>query len=233
MIDLHTHILPDMDDGAPDVETAVAMLRMEKEQGVDAVALTPHFYRNREDISDFLSRRSVALEKLKSHISDEDDLPRLIIGAEVAWTAGIEDLPDLRSLCYENSEYLLIELPSAPWTDDLFRRLYNLMSRTAITPVIAHVERYFNCQKKSQMVELLEMGLPLQVSAAPILSLLYRGKAIKLLKEYDALLISDCHNCTTRSPNIGTALSVLERKLSKKTAEEIAQRTDLLLEEGE
>ena len=48
MTDLHTHILPEMDDGAESVEMSLDMLRMERDQGVDAVVLTPHFYRDRE-----------------------------------------------------------------------------------------------------------------------------------------------------------------------------------------
>jgi protein subunit release factor B len=55
MTDLHTHILPGMDDGSPDVETSIAMLRMEAEQGVHTVVLTPHFYRDRERPEHFLS----------------------------------------------------------------------------------------------------------------------------------------------------------------------------------
>ena len=47
MTDLHTHILPGMDDGARDVETSLELLRMEREQGVDRVVFTPHFYREK------------------------------------------------------------------------------------------------------------------------------------------------------------------------------------------
>ena len=53
MTDLHTHILPGMDDGAKTVEDSLAMLRMEYDQGVDTVVLTPHFYRDRENPKHF------------------------------------------------------------------------------------------------------------------------------------------------------------------------------------
>ncbi len=231
MIDLHTHILPGMDDGAKDVATSLAMLRMEKEQGVDAVALTPHFYRGKERIGDFLRRRADSLNILKSNIDSPEEFPRLIAGAEVAWASGLEDLPELRDLCYENTEFLLIELPFTPWNDEMFRQLYNFMIRTGLTPVIAHIERYFFCQKKAQIKELLEIGLPLQISAEPLLSPLNRGKALRILKENDAFLISDCHDCTNRPPNLGKGMEVLNKKLGGRMAEIIAERTDLLLEE--
>ena len=57
MTDLHTHILPGIDDGARSVEESLAMLRMERGQGVDTVVLTPHFYRDRENPKRFLRRR--------------------------------------------------------------------------------------------------------------------------------------------------------------------------------
>ena len=57
MTDLHTHILPGIDDGAPDMETALHMLEAEDKQGVNTVALTPHFYRSREHIADFLAEK--------------------------------------------------------------------------------------------------------------------------------------------------------------------------------
>ena len=44
MIDLHTHILPDIDDGARDVETSLALIKAEKEQGVKEIVFTPHYY---------------------------------------------------------------------------------------------------------------------------------------------------------------------------------------------
>ena len=89
MTDLHTHILPGMDDGAPDVETSLAMLREEARQGVDTVVLTPHFYRDRERPEHFLARRARAADRLNSAIQalpgeERRAMPRLILGAEVA-----------------------------------------------------------------------------------------------------------------------------------------------------
>jgi len=60
LTDLHTHILPGMDDGARNVAMSLAMLEAERAQGVDTVVLTPHFYREREDAERFLQRREAA-----------------------------------------------------------------------------------------------------------------------------------------------------------------------------
>ena len=64
MIDFHTHILPGIDDGAKDVSVSAAMLEMEKEQGVNEIVLTPHYYGKFYSPTDFVRRRAAAYEKL-------------------------------------------------------------------------------------------------------------------------------------------------------------------------
>ena len=226
MTDLHTHILPGMDDGAPDMETALQMLRMEAEQGVQAVGLTPHFYRSREQLADFLQRRDAAFAQLSAAAAAEAGLPRLILGAEVAYAPGMTDWEGLECLCYEGTKILLVELPITPWNDEMFRQLYRLEGRLGITPMIAHVDRYFGCQDKKAINKLLDMELPLQVSAETLLHFMGRKNALRLLASYNGLLISDCHNTVTRPPNMGRAWAVMEKKLGQAMAAEIAAATD-------
>ena len=147
MTDLHTHILPGMDDGAKTPEESLQMLRMERDQGVDTVVLTPHFYRDRERPEQFLARRRASAEALRDALMalPEEEIrtmPRLILGAEVAWVPNLPDMPELSRMCMGRSKYLLLELPFSAWSDPLFRQLRELMDRTGVTPVIAHVERY-------------------------------------------------------------------------------------------
>lgn len=226
MIDLHTHILPGMDDGAPDTETALQMLRMEAAQGVRAVGLTSHFYRSREHLSDFLRRRDAAFAQLSAAAVEEPGLPGLILGAEVAYAPGMTDWEGLERLCYEGTKILLVELPFVPWNDEIFRQLYRLEGRLGITPMIAHVDRYFGCQDKKAINQLLDMELPLQVSAESLLHLMGRKNALRLLESYNGLLISDCHNTVTRPPNMGKARAVVEKKLGQAMAAEMAAATD-------
>lgn len=216
MTDLHTHILPGMDDGAHDAATGLQMLRMEREQGIDLVALTPHFYSDRESAAAFLRRRAAAQARLEEAISTAPDasaLPRRILGAEVAWTPYLDRMERLDELCYAGSSYLLLELPFAVWNSDMFRTLYTLMERTGVTPVIAHIDRYWGLVDRAQMAELLSMGLPVQLSAAALTNLRTRFAALRLLRQGKAqLLISDAHGDRQRPPNIGAAMNVLRRR---------------------
>lgn len=219
MNDLHTHILPGFDDGADTVETSLAMLREEYAQGVDTVALTPHFYRDREHLPDFLRRRKEACYKLLTAItalSEEERkmLPKLILGAEVAWVPNLAQLPELERLCYQDTKYLLLELPSAPWDDMLFRQIYDLMNCRGITPIIAHIDRYWGLQEKKQFETLFSLGVPVQLSAEPLLHFAMRGRALRLIRGGKVqMIISDAHNMTDRQPNLGKADDVLRKKL--------------------
>ncbi len=225
MYDLHTHILPEMDDGAGNVSESLAMLEMEMAQGVEAVALTPHFYRNREHIEAFLKRRAESARSLNAALEGKSH-PRLILGAEVAWVPGMADWDELESLCYQDSKVILVELPMAPWNDELFRQLNSIVMRRGITPMIAHVDRYYRYQEKKYFQLLSELEFPVQVSAAALQGLTRKRRALKLLREENAILISDCHNSKNRSPNIGIAMQYIKKKLGHNAASRIAAETE-------
>lgn len=218
MTDLHTHILPGMDDGAPDVKTSLQMLAMEADQGVRTVALTPHFYRSREHISDFLIRRDDAWHKLLNALQAVEH-PQLILAAEVGYAPGMADWDELEQFCYAGTKLLLVEPPVTPWNDEIFHQLYAMEGRRGITPVIAHFDRYIKLQSKARLDQLLEMGFPIQVSAASLLPFCGRRQAMKLITEYRAVPVSDCHNTTTRPPNLDAAARVIQKKLGRKAVE--------------
>lgn len=228
MTDLHTHILPGMDDGAQSVNEAVEMLRIQMQQKVDAVALTPHYYGRRESVEEFLARRNFAYKKLKKAIGEED-CPRLILSSEVEWLPDTLEWPGLEKLCYKGTNMLLVELPIIAWTDDLYQQLYTLETRRGIMPVIAHIDRYFDCQKSRDIGQLVELGYPIQISAEAILNRATRKKALTLMEISDGLLISDCHNLTDRAPNTEQAMHIVRKKLGKYRAAELTAFTDDIL----
>lgn len=228
MTDLHTHILPGMDDGAKTVEDALALLRLQQKQGVDIVALTPHFDRQNEEISEFLTRRESAWAQLSDQTAGQN-LPKMILGAEVCWMPEIAQWPDLEKLCYQGTRILLVELPFRPWNDETFHQLYSLENCRGLLPMIAHVDRYLPFQNKAHLEQLLEMGYPIQVSADALFFAPSRKRALDLLQNNDAVLISDCHNLTKRKPNMGDGLRVAEKKLGSALARRIAALTDEIL----
>ena len=111
LTDLHTHILPEFDDGADSLETALDMLRTQRKMGVNRVALTSHFYPMYENLESYLSRRQQAYTALLSGWN-KDVMPDLRLGAEVRWSPQLIDI-DLRTLTIGGGDYLLLELPNS------------------------------------------------------------------------------------------------------------------------
>ena len=83
MIDWHTHILPEMDDGSHCVAESISMVNMQAAQGVSTIIATPHFYANHDTVSSFLDRREKTYGMLKAELPRE--APDIKLGAEVLY----------------------------------------------------------------------------------------------------------------------------------------------------
>ncbi len=235
MTDLHTHILPGMDDGARDVETSLAMLRMEMEQGMGTVVLSPHFYPFRESVESFLDRRAKALELLYAGIEriapgEGDALPRLVPAAEVAWSPALAGMPRIRELCIGSSSNILLELPLGNWERGLPSRIYEFMERTGLNPVLVHLERYMGSHPKDMINDILSLGLPVQLSADAMLGgLLQRSKAKKALDTWAHFMASDCHDLRSRRPCMGDAMATAEKLLGREAVVAMERRASGLI----
>lgn len=210
MTDAHTHILPGIDDGAADVEQSLAMLRIQREQGVDTVLLTPHFYREEETVEEFLARRQASFHALMDAIGDEP-MPKLVLGAEVYWYPGISREEELHKLCLEGTKLLLLELPYAPWTDRILEEVDDIQMLRGLTPLIAHVDRYFRFQKQGQIRLLQQMGFPIQLNASGFRGFLRRRKLLRILRDRKCCIGSDCHGPEFRAPCMDKAAACLKK----------------------
>lgn len=222
MTDLHTHVLPGMDDGSRSVEESLAMLRALAAQGVRRAAATPHFYAGENGPEEFLRRRDKALERLKSRW--EPGLPALLPGAEICFFEGIAQADGMEKLCIQGTELLLLEMPCISWPERTVREVLALHRRAGITVVLAHIERYLRFQKPQVWDTLLENGVLMQCNAGYFLHWRTRRKALQMLSSDRVhFLGSDCHNMTSRPPRFGEALAavgnagrdILERNLRR------------------
>ena len=156
-------------------------------------------------------------------------MPRLLLGAEVAWVPNMEDLMDLRDFRIGETSNLLLELPFRPWNDNMVWQIYDMIGHTAMTPVIAHIERYLHDQRRDLVTAVFGLGVPVQISAEMLLHPFSRGRAIRLLRDGEAQFIAtDSHNLTTRKPNFGPALNVLKNKLGEDFIQDMGRLTDRL-----
>ena len=116
---------------------------------------------------------------------------------------------------------MLLELPYTPWHSSLTNQLYDHMSRTGITPVLAHLERYWKIQPRAQVEEILSLDLPVQISSSALLDFFTRGKSLRILQSHGHVLASDCHDLTRRKPDLAEGMAVVVTKLSRIMAKEL------------
>ena len=212
MIDFHTHILPCIDDGSKSLEMSLEMLRREAEQGITAVVFTPHFYAHQNSPERFLERRNHAYDKVMAVLPQ--GMPELHLGAEVQYFDGICEVEDLNRLCVDGGKNLLLEMPFMKWTRQMVQDALELQSRPEIQVTLAHIERYFQFAEKDMWDVLRRNGVLMQSNADFFLNWKTRHKAMKMYKAgLINLLGSDCHNLTTRAPNLGDALPYIEKCL--------------------
>ena len=217
VMDFHTHLLPGVDDGSASVEEAVAMLRMEGNQGIRRVAATPHFYPRYDDPEAFLARRQAAAEALAAEMALHPGLPRFTLGAEVAFFRGMSESELLPRLTMGKKRCILVEMPPAPWPEEIFRELIAIREKQDILPIVAHIDRYITRWRSFGIPKrLAELPVLVQANAGFFLEKSTASMAIGMLKKDRIhLLGSDCHNLTTRRPNLGPALEVIRQNLGE------------------
>ena len=164
MIDIHNHILFNIDDGAHDLDTSVEMCRDAYENGYNTVVVTPHFT-DYNHIDEFLDQRDYKVEKLRKTLEKENIPLKILCGAELFLSDSVLKAGNLDDLAINNSRYMLCEFPLGPfnikrgllWIDELIDRGY--------TPILAHPERYYEIHRNLNVIdELLDRDVVFQVN---------------------------------------------------------------------
>ena len=231
MTDFHTHILPKTDDGSSSLRMSVQMLNAESRQGIDRLVLTPHFYARTESPEKFLRRRDRAVELLRTTY-DPSVHPTIHIGAEVAYFGGLSGISRLDRLCIAGTNVLLIEMPFKKWSEVVMEDVLHIRDLGYI-PVVAHYERY--AQSRELFSFLLGEGVIFQTNAEHFTSGYFSNrKALHAVKNRELhLLGSDCHNMSSRAPNMESAVNIIRKKLGNDILFEMEDVADQLLEGAE
>ena len=221
MVDFHTHTLPALDDGAKDVQESLDLLKLLSDQGIQIVCATPHFNANRMTVDEFLSSRAESYASLKDSLPD--DAPDVKLGAEVAYYEGISRFENLRSLCIDGTNLLLLEMPFCKWSESMISEVIHLSCGGDFKVVLAHIERYMVYNGIHIYDRFLQSDITMQVNASFFTELKTRRKAFKMLKNgYIHLIGSDCHNVADRPPFIGNALHLIEKKMGTEYLSDMA-----------
>ena len=215
VIDIHTHVLPRMDDGSKNTEMSVRMLQILRSMQVTTVVATPHYYGHRESVDSFLERREGSWQRLKEHVAD--GLPEIRLGAEVAFGSRLLEEPKLDSLCISGTRTLLLEMPFSQWSEMELNVVSSLCLDRNYQVILAHLERFVDLQEKSDIMNrILQLPLYIQINAEAILPRFKRKQWVDMFRNGQAhLLGSDCYNLTSRAPNLKLARDILSRKIGE------------------
>ena len=230
LCDLHTHLLPGVDDGAPNMEYALQMLRNAAASDVELLAVTPHCNRSsemRNYLDDSLMDRFLQLQQ------EAKDIPvRLVLGAEVL---ADEHLPQLlrqkKVPTINGSRYLLTEFP-VDASPDFFQDMLQSILTLGYVPLVAHPERYVSvCQKPQIVVPWLDMGCHLQLTGGSIMG--EYGKTVQrtavylLQQDFVACVASDAHGLHHRSNFLMDVYDHLSLRYSKQYAQCLMYETPM------
>lgn len=213
MIDLHTHILPGIDDGARTLEDALDMARAFVADGVTAIAATPHV---RDDYPTSADVMLHAVDTLRRAL-DAEGIPLTVHpGAELAleWIARLDEA-ELRRLTLAGSgRYVLVETPYYGWPVELVERLLGLR-RAGYIPVLAHPERNGEVQgNPSLLAPLVHGGTLVQVTSASLdgrLGPRSRETALRLVATRLAHVVaSDAHTPEVRAAGMRSAVDTIQ-----------------------
>lgn len=234
-VDMHSHVLPCIDDGSGDVQTSLAMLYSLAKQGVTDVVATPHFYAYVEEPTRFLERRAASAEMLTNALlPSQMPTPRIYLGAEVTYFSGISVCREIDSLCIQGTNVLLVEMPFYRWSEAVVSEMCRLMVEHGVCVVIAHIERYFGLFTSRMINKLISYGAIAQVNAGAFSDAHLCRRVLKLVSDKHARVIgSDCHNTSDRRPNIEQAGEIISKKLGADVLEELWSGGRMLLNGAE
>ncbi|NLM20104.1 MAG: hypothetical protein GX217_08855 [Clostridiaceae bacterium] len=219
-LDSHTHILPAMDDGAKNIEESEQMIRSLKEQGIEELFLTPHYYSHKESVDKFLHRREKSFQELKP-ILDHYDM-KYSLGAEVYAIPAIFNYANLDDLCIEGTDLLLLEM-SSPKSDPQheLNMIQEIYSRHSVEIILAHIDRYPFMLKQKTLKEFAKLDVYMQLNLDFLDAVFFvKQKYLRYIKQgYVQFLGTDCHRI--RDKQISKIQKYRSQLAAKLTAEEL------------
>jgi protein-tyrosine phosphatase len=223
VIDVHSHVLPGVDDGAKTLEDAVAMCRMAAAAGTTTIVATPHMLHPQFHVPGALARAKC--DELRAALAAAAVPIELVLAGEIHWSEQVEAglaSGELLPLC-EKRRYILFELPSSH-VPGLFREVCWRMHLAGIYPVLAHPERNAEfCEHPERLEPYHDAGVLVQVTAMSLTGDF--GRRARKVSErwveggFVDLLASDGHSCRSRPPVMDQGAKAV-RKIAGESAEQ-------------
>ena len=214
-IDIHSHIIPDLDDGSANMDQTINMLKIAYREGIRSIIVTPHNQRGKYRITN--SQIKYHMNELQEYINSTTLPITLYTGSEIYYSFDtIQLLKENQHLTLADSRYVLIEFPPSSEYQYIKNGLNELYA-AGYLPILAHGERYRNitCELE-RFYELLCMGVYIQVNAMTItgdngrLQQIIANELLK--KDYIQFIATDCNSDGIRAPRLSECVDTIRRK---------------------
>lgn len=235
MIDIHTHILPGVDDGAKTEADSLEMGKVAVEQGIQTIIATPH---HRNGAFDNYKEEIITNVQILNELLEENKIPlEILVGQEVRiYGELLDDLAEGDIQTLADTSYILVEFPFGDVPQYAERLLYDLQQK-GLRPIIAHPERNRELiENHDRMYELIRNGALAQLTGASLL-----GEYGKEIEQFSHQLIeanlvhfiaSDAHNTDSRGFTLQEAYDVIRERYGFELSYMFEENSQLLLDDS-
>ena len=225
MIDFHSHILPNIDDGARSIEETFNLIQEAKNVGFDAIISTSHYMENYYETD--TPEREVWINAIYENLQAKNNNIKLYLGNEIYLSENIiKLLEEGKASTINDTSYVLFEMPLNVEPLNLYDIVYEMM-QYKLVPILAHPERYSFVQKDPQLIyDLIQKGVLMQGNYGSIIGQ-YGEKAQIIIKKFLKnnmihFLGTDVHRQNTIYPRIPECLSEINSLIGEEKLEELS-----------
>ncbi len=235
-VDIHSHLLPALDDGPEDIEESIHIIKEAYRDGTRALCLTPH---QREGLYENSPQKIKKSFKKLIHRVRQENIPiKLYLGADIhiRWNI-LEELEQGNLLTIAEGSYFLLELPSIGILSQLKDLLFNLKLQ-GYTPILTHPEREQAMSRYMKDIEnWVESGGLVQITAISITGeygeLIRKNSILLLKKGLVHVVSSDAHTMTIRPPYLSKAYNMIRSLLGNDNAQRLFYHNPLMVLNGQ
>ncbi|TWS94594.1 MULTISPECIES: capsular polysaccharide biosynthesis protein Cps4B [unclassified Streptococcus] len=241
MIDIHSHIIFDVDDGPKTLAESIALVTESYQQGVRTIVATSH---RRKGMFETPEDKILAnFQQLQVEMSERLPDLTLLYGGELYYSGDVQKGLENQTIpTMANTRFALIEFSMAtPWKE--IHKAATKVLLLGITPIIAHIERYNALEyDKKRVKELIDMGCYTQVNSSHVLKPKLFGDKAKLFKKRARFFLeenlvhcvaSDMHNLAERKPYMKQAREIIAKDFGSKRAKDLFENNQKILLEND
>ena len=226
MIDFHTHILPNIDDGSRSIEETFNLIKEAKNVGFEAIISTSHYIEEYYETN--TPEREVWINAIYENLQAKNIDINLYLGNEIYLSENIiKLLEEGKASTINDTSYVLFEMPLNAEPMNLYDIIYEIM-QYKLVPILAHPERYSFVQKEPELIyDLIEKGVLMQANFGSILGIYGEKAQIIVKKFFESNMIhflgTDVHRQNSIYPKVPEALAQITKIIGVQKVDELTK----------